>query len=260
MRSPHTRPPAVVITVPAFLALLAVAASGLAAGARAETITMNVDPVGTTSNLNIYGTTVTSGSATWPSRTQFRDYQFELLTASGSTTFDGFAVQLSSQLRNNTVAYGNLLRATLWAGPIVANPILTDSLVTVSTSNASFTNGSSGYSSLLLAGPSFTPQTISSAGSTFFFRVWAEGGSNDGYQSKMASTLGEFQAVTMTPAPAIDGYIEFDTNGDGVVDPTEESSTRDLIAEVPEPSTLALLACAAGMAAIRGRRRRPHVA
>jgi hypothetical protein len=68
----------------------------------ADMITMNVDPFGTTSNQTLYGTVLTSGSATWPTNGRYRDYQFELLTASGSTTFDAFAVKLSAQLRQNT--------------------------------------------------------------------------------------------------------------------------------------------------------------
>lgn len=140
---------------------------------------------------------------------------------------------------------------------MVANPLLADALVTVTTPNSSFSNGSSGYSSILLSGSSFLPQVISTNPSNFFFRIWAEGGSNDGYQSKMAATLGEFQAVTMSPAPTIDGYIEYDTNNDGFIDTSEESSTRDLISEVPEPSAIALvaigLAAAASLAARRAR-------
>lgn len=226
---------------------------------RADLITMNVDPVGTTSNQNVYGTALANGVATWPAKGQFRDYQFELQTASGTTTFDAFAVKLSAQLRNTTVSFGNFLRATLWSGTIAPNPLLADALVTVTTPNSSFANGSSGYSSVLLSGAGFQPQPITTNPSTFFFRIWAEGGSNDGYQSKMAASLGEYQAVTMDPAPAIDGYIDFDTNDDGVIDGTEQSSTRDIISEVPEPSAVAVAACGlavAGLAARRTARRR----
>jgi hypothetical protein len=207
----------------------------------ADLITMNIDPAGTTSNQTLFGTLLTGGSATWPgTASQYRDYQFELLTASGSTTFDGFALQLSGQLRQSTPA-GNELRATLWSGAIVPNPLLSNSLVTVSTPNSAMT--SSGYSSVLLSGSSFLPQVISTAPSTFFFRVWAEGASqNNGYQTKMAATLGEFQNVTMSPSPAIDAFIEFDANGDGTIDSGEELSTRDVISEVPEPSAFALVA------------------
>jgi hypothetical protein len=239
------------------LPVVVLAALAATCGVRsdAELITMNVDPVGTTSNQNVYGTVLSGGVATWPARSQFRDYQFELQTMSGSTSFDAFAVRLSAQLRNNTNSYGNLLRATLWSGTMVVNPLLADALVTVTTPNSSFSNGSSGYSSILLSGSSFLPQVISTTPSNFFFRIWAEGGSNDGYQSKMAATLGEYQAVTMSPAPAIDGYIEFDTNNDGFIDSGEETSTRDVISEVPEPSAVALaaigLAAAASLAARR---------
>lgn len=243
------------------LRVIVLASLAVAGGTRshAELITMNVDPVGTTSNQNVYGTVLSGGIATWPARGQFRDYQFELQTTSGSTSFDGFAVQLSAQLRQSTNSYGNLLRATLWSGTMVANPLLADALVTVTTPNSSFSNGSSGYSSILLSGSSFLPQVISTTPSNVFFRIWAEGGSNDGYQSKMAATLGEYQAVTMSPAPTIDGYIEYDTNDDGFIDFSEESSTRDVISEVPEPSAVALaaigLAAAASLAARRARAR-----
>jgi hypothetical protein len=141
------------------------------------------------------------------------------------------------------------------------NPLLADALVTVSTPNSSMT--SRGYSSVVLTGVSFTPQVISTTPSTFFFRVWAEGaGENNGYQTKMAANLGEYKAVTMTPAPAIDGFIEYDTNGDGFIDNGEESATRDSIAEtvstVPEvdPNVAGCgLALAAGVIALLERRR-----
>lgn len=224
------------------------------APSRADLIRMNVDPAGTTSNQTLFGTVLASGSAIWPaSRSQFRDYQFELQTATGTTSFDQFAVQLSGQLRQSTPG-DNLLRATLWAGPIVANPLLSNSLVTVSTPNSSMT--SSGYSSVVLSGSSFASQLISTSASTFFFRVWAGGASqNNGYQTKMAATLGEYQNVTMDPAPVIDRFLEYDTNGDGVIDSGEESSTRDIISEVPEPASIMLstigLAAAASFATRR---------
>lgn len=224
--------------------LLVAAVCALAGVAPADLITMNVDPAGTTSNQNVYGTLLVGGSATWPTRGFYRDYQFDLQTASGSTTFDSFAVQLSSQLRNTTVSSNNLLRATLWSGAIAPNPLLADALVTVTTANSSFANGASGFSSVLLSGSSFLPQPITTSPSTFFFRIWAAGGVTDGYQTKMAATLGEYQAVTMSPAPAIDGFIEYDTNNDGFIDPVEETATRDVISEVPEPSSLALLVVA----------------
>jgi hypothetical protein len=218
--------------------LLVVAALSVSV-ARAELITMNVDPNGTTSNQTLFGTVLTGGSATWPTKSsnQWRDYQFELQTTSGSTTFDQFSVRLSAQLRQSTSS-GNSLRATLWSGTMVADPPLSNALVTVSTPNSSFTNGSSGYSSLLLSGSTFAPQVISTTPSVFFFRVWAEGaGQNNGYQTKMAATLAEQQSVTMSPAPAIDGYLDIDSDNNGTID-----ASRDVISEVPEPGTLALVA------------------
>ena len=206
----------------------------------ADMITMNVDPVGTTSNQTLYGTVLSGSSATWPTKSsnQYRDYQFELLTSSGSTTFDSFAVKLSAQLRNQTPS-NNLLRASLWAGPIVSNPLLENALVTIFTPNSSMT--SSGYSSVTLTGSSFTPQTITTSPSLFFFRVWAEGDrENNGYQTKMAASLGEMRAVTMTPAPAIDGFIDFDYNDDGLIDGGEQNTYRDVISEVPEPSSVVM--------------------
>jgi hypothetical protein len=121
---------------------------------------------------------------------------------------------------------------------MVLNPLLANALVTVSTPNSSFANGSSGYSSLLLNGSSFVPQVISTTPSIFFFRVWAEGASqNEGYQTKMAATLLEQQSVTMAPSPTIDGFIDIDSDNDGLID-----ANRDFIAEVPEPGTIALAA------------------
>lgn len=237
---------------------LVLAASAVVNFAGAETITMNLDPYGTTSNLNVFGTVVTDGSAAWPTRSSpaFRDYQFELTTTSGSAAFDSFAVRLSAQLRNQTTSYGNLLRASLWAGPLVPNPVLADALVTVTTPNSAFTSGTSSYSSVILTGSSFGPFTITSATSTFFFRVWAEGStSNQGYQTKMADQSQFQSSVTMDPSSTIDGFIEYDTNFDGTIDSGER--IFDPIAEVvPEPSTLALGASGACLAIVMGFRRR----
>lgn len=202
----------------------------------AELITINVDPAGTTSNQHVYGTTLSGGVATWPARGQFRDYQFELQTATGTTTFDSFAVKLSSQL-GNQLPGGNLLRATLWSGTMSADPLLANALATVTTPNSSFSNGASTYSSVTLSGPTFTPLVISSTPSIFSFRIWAEGaGSVNGYKSKMAATLGEQQGITMDPSPAIDGYLNIDQDNDGVID-----NSRDAISEVPEPASLVLV-------------------
>ena len=55
----------------------------------ADLITINVDPNGTTSNLNVYGTVLNNGTATWPSNASYRDYQFRLSTASGSRRIRG---------------------------------------------------------------------------------------------------------------------------------------------------------------------------
>lgn len=217
--------------------VIALAISTVASLATAELITINVDPAGTTSNQHVYGTTLSGGVATWPARGQFRDYQFELQTATGTTTFDSFAVKLSSQLGNQLLG-GNLLRATLWSGTMVSNPLLANALATVTTPNSSFSNGASNYSSVTLSGSTFTPLVISTTPSIFSFRIWAEGaGSVNGYKSKMASTLGEQQGITMDPSPAIDGYLDIDQNDDGVID-----TPRDTISEVPEPASLALVA------------------
>lgn len=219
---------------------------------RAEVITMNVCPAGTNSNQTLFGTVLTDGSATWPNTaSQYRDYEFELLTTSGSATFDGFAVQLSASLRLNTPS-NNLLRATLWAGPIVTNPLLSNSLVTISVPNSAFTNGSSSYTtSLTLTGPAFAAQTITTTPSTFFFRVWAEGaGQNNGYQTKMAASFSgtNKETVTMLPSDTIDGLLDVD------------NTIIPIVEVVPEPSTLALGACSACLAvAFRRRRAATHV-
>lgn len=243
---------------PTLFACIAFAGAGAVNLARAETITMYLDPYGTTSNMNVFGTVLTNGTATWPARNSpaFRDYQFELKTTTGTTTFDSFAVQLSASLRNQTSSE-NLLRATLWSGPMVPNPLLANSLVTVSTPNSGIANASSGFSSsVILSGSSFGPLTITTSPSTFFFRVWAQGAtSNEGYQTKMANSL-EFQSnVTMAPSAAIDSFVEYDINFDGTIDSGE--AIFDPVAEVvPEPSTFVLLASGVGLASLAAIRRR----
>jgi len=195
-------------------------------GAEAGLVTLDICPAGTTSNLNVFGTgtALVSGTtvATWPTnRTAYRDYQFKLQTISGTTSFDDFAVQLSASRRNsNTVS--NTLRATLWTGTIAPNPILADALVTATIPNSSVS--SSGYSSILLTGLTFPSQTISTAPSTFFFRIWAEGdGSNSGFQTKIVNTRLELPLVTLaeTVPGDIDGYIGVDEDQDGDFNPAE---------------------------------------
>jgi hypothetical protein len=179
---------------PRSTALLCGLASALALQVvRAEIITINVDPFGTTSNLNVYGTTLSGGIATWPSNNSYRDYQFRLSTASGSATFDGFEVQLSASQKSNT-ATGNTLRASLWTGDILSrpNPALADALTTVTIPNSSVPT--SGFPSVTLTGPAFTvAQTIGTTPSVFFFRIWAEGngGNTGGFGTKMANVVGE---------------------------------------------------------------------
>jgi hypothetical protein len=188
-------------------------AFGTCPASHAGIITLDLCPAGTTSNHNIYGATLASGIADW-SGASFRDYQFNLQTASGTASFDAFSVLLSAQLRNQTVSSGNVLRATLWTGSVVANPVLTDALTTISASNSSFTT--SGYSPKVeLTGLSFASQTISTTPSTFFFRVWAEGSSNSGYQTKMATLTSEMQSITMTETIPVDAKIGIDTDNNG---------------------------------------------
>jgi len=216
-------------------------------GARANTITMEVSPSGKTQNQNLYGTTLSSGSATWPgTASRYRDYQFNLQTSSGTASFNDFAVRLSAS-RNNSTAPTNTLRASLWSGPITPNPDLMQAITTVTIANSFIPT--SGYADVLLTGNPFSPQTIGIAPSTFFFRVWAEGdgGSTGFYQTKMAELPAELQAVTMLPDPAIDGSIGIDTDGNGSFD------LNDPITEVPEidpagfGSVAALLAGALGL-------------
>lgn len=195
------------------------------ASTRADLIALDLCPAGTTSNQNIFGTTVSGGVASWGT---YREYQFQLLTSAGSASFDQFSILLSAQLRQSTSA-SNSLRASLWSGTPVANPLLADALTTISVSNSLIS--ASGFSSkVALTGGPFTPQVITATTSPFYFRVWAEGAnSNEGYQTKMASLSPEMQLVTMTPNAVIDGGIGVDIDGNGSID------TVDPLSEVAVP-------------------------
>ena len=224
--------------------------------AHAGTILIDVNAAGRTQNQNIYGTTLSGGTATWPaSASQYRDYQFILQTTAGTAVFDDFAVRLSASI-NNITNPSNTLRAALWTGGIVSNPDLTQALTTVTIPNSAIPSNS--YATVTLTGNPFVAQTIGTSPSTFFFRIWAEGnGGNTGkFQTKVAETLGELAAVTMEPEAVIDGSIGIDTDNNGSID------TYDVIAEVPEidpaglGSVAALLMGALGL--IERRRLKPR--
>ncbi|MFM8415683.1 MAG: hypothetical protein ACKOCX_13295 [Planctomycetota bacterium] len=210
---------------------------------RGELISIDVSPNGTTSNLNVHGTSLSGGVATWPSRLAYRDYQFQLSTAAGTATFDSFSVRLSASRRSSTPPE-NTLRASLWTGPIVPNPLLADALTTVTIANSAIPT--SGFTNPTLTGPAFTQaQSIGMTPSVFFFRVWAEGdGSNSGYATKMANSLGEFQAITMAESASMNADVALDLDNDGV----EPGETYDMISEVPEPSAGVIALAAAGAA------------
>lgn len=75
----------------------------------------------------------------------------------------------------------------------------------------------------------------------------------------MAANQTEFAAVTMSPAPTIDAFIEYDADNDGLIDDGEGDTipgTHDLISEVPEPSTWARAAGGLFCAALGMARRR----
>jgi len=227
---------------PSLVCGLAVALAAQAV--HADLITIDVNTNGTLLNRNVFGTTLTNGSATWPtSNTAYRDYQFRLSTASGTATFDSFAVRLSASRKSNT-APQNTLRASLWAGGIVANPSLQDALTTVTIPNASLP--ASGYSNVTLTGNGFSAQTIGTTPSVFFFRVWAEGdgGSSGGFNTKMADSLGELQAITMTESSRMNGDVALDEENDGF----NGDDTYDGIQEVPEPSAFVLALAGAALA------------
>ena len=214
-------------------------------------ITLDICPAGTTSNQNIYGTSLSGGIADW-SGASYRDYQFNLRTGSGTASFDQFSVLLSAQLRNQTVSYGNVLRASLWSGSIVSNPLLADSLTTISASNHSFTT--SGYSpKVALTGATFTSQTISTTPSTFFFRMWAEGTINSGYQTKMAALTTEMQSITMTETIPVDGTIGVDTDNNGSIDTFDAISAP--VPEIDPAGMGAVLAIISGTLGLLERRR-----
>lgn len=238
--------------------VLATVLAGVALPVSAGTITLDLCPAGTTSNLNIFGTTLSGGVATWPSKNSqsYRDYQFQLQTSSGSATFDDFSVLLSASLRNNT-ASSNLLRATLWAGPIVDNPLLANSLTTISVTNAAI--ASSGFSTkVTLTGPTFSTATIGTSPSTFFFRVWAEGaGSVNGYQTKMANTIPELDGITMSPDATIDGGIFDGSGGGNVIDPFQEIvPSLEVVPEIDPAGIGAALTLVGGVLGLLERRRR----
>lgn len=238
------------------LALLIAASVGFAATAvHAGTISLNLCPAGTTSNQDIFGTTFGSGGeAIWPTRGNYRDYQFRLNTPVGTTAlFDGFTVQLSAKL-NNAVSAGNSLRGTLWAGPIVSNPLLSNQLTTISVSNADINASNAGGFQSLVTMTGGTPfsESISNAYSYFFLRIWAEGaGVTGGYKTKMAASNNEMMSITMTENVPIDGGIGIDTDNNGFID---QGNIYDPMTAVPEidpagiGSVLAILFGALGLA------------
>lgn len=229
-----------------FCPVIVVALGAMASSARAGQVIIDVCPAGTTSNLNVYGTVLSGGGtvATWPSNA-YRDYQFLLQTASGTTSFDDFGVRLSAQRRNGTSGTSpNTLRASLWTGTIAPNPILADALTTVTIPNSAVSG--SGYSSVLLTGLTFPSQLISTTPTPFYFRIWAEGDmSNGGFQTKMAKTVLELSGVTMEETVPVDGAIAVDNDQDGDFDPSQPGSDyydpMSLRTDVPEidPSGLA---------------------
>lgn len=208
------------------VSLVCCLAGALVAGAvagHAGQVIIDVCPAGTTSNQNVYGTVLSGGGtiATWPDKAAYRDYQFQLSTTSGTTSFDEFGVRLSAQRRNGTSATSaNTLRASLWTGVITPNPILADALTTVTIPNSAVSG--SGYNSVLLTGLTFPSELVSTTPSTYFFRVWAEGdSSNGGFQTKMAKTVTELTAVTMQETVPVDGYIGVDDDQDGDFEPAQ---------------------------------------
>ena len=240
-----------------FIAPAIAAIAICAAPAKAGTVLINVDPDGTTSNLNVYGATVAnSGAVTWPSKNQasYRDYQFTLFTSSGTAIFDAFEVQLSANQRQKSDAL-NTLRATLWVGPIPSvsstEPTIASSLVTVTTSNDIWGTTTNSYTTATLTGASFAQQTITTIPTTFFFRVWAEGqNSNWGFQTKMAETLAEFGNINMQVDIPVSGGIQL-PNG------STQNVTTTNISAIPEPSVC--LMGAAGVILMGLRRKRAAV-
>lgn len=91
-----------------------------------------------------------------------------------------------------------------------------------------------------LTGDVFAPQTITTTPTTFFFRVWAEGGNNQGYQTKMAATLPELGAVTLQEDIP-------------VIDPTFDIAT---VPEIDPAGIGSVLALAGGVLGLLERRRR----
>ena len=235
-----------------FLAPAIAALAICAAPAKAGTVLINVDPAGTTSNLNVYGATVAnSGAVTWPSKNQaaYRDYQFTLFTSSGTAIFDAFEVQLSANQRQKSDAL-NTLRATLWAGPIPSVsstvPNISTSLVTVTTPNNIWGATTNSYTTATLSGSSFAQQTITTTPTTFFFRVWAEGqNSNWGFQTKMAATLAEFGNINM--------QVDIPVSG-GILLP-DDTTKQMPVTLVPEPSSLGLALLAGSFFLTRRRRK-----
>ena len=71
----------------------------------ADTLTLNLCPAGTTSNQNIWGTTIDpiSGEATWAAKGNYRDYQFVVQSdGTPNSYFDNISVLLTATLRNQT--------------------------------------------------------------------------------------------------------------------------------------------------------------
>lgn len=204
-----------------------------------------VSSIGNTKNSNIYGTSIDlSGNVTsWGSH--YEDIAFRLVATNPASSLSDFAVWVSANKGANTDSTGNLLRATWFAGSIVANPTYANRLGTASLNSSVV---SSSFTDFMVGPSSFdSPVAVSTGGTDFFVRIWATGGnSNAGFGIKLADNAILEYASPDTP------ITMYNWNGTGY----NATAATTNVALVPEPSAFSLLVVGLGGLVLLRRSRR----